>query len=178
MRKGRPGRAGEIIHLASSGAALSDLSIEIAVADPRSPEAIGLIRALSEELARRYDYMDDGSGNFKPEDVLAPRSAFIIGFIDGRGVACGAFRPLEEDIAEIKRMFVLPDFRGRGYSRAILSELERLARQSGYNVARLETGDRQPEAIHLYERSGYHRIPNFGIYAGSQRSVCFEKRFS
>ena len=57
-------------------------------------------------------------------------------------------------------------------------ELERLARQSGYNVARLETGDRQPEAIHLYERSGYHRIPNFGIYAGSQRSVCFEKRFS
>jgi ribosomal protein S18 acetylase RimI-like enzyme len=73
-------------------------------------------------------------------------------------------------------MFVAPDCRGRGYGRAILAELERLAAALGYTAARLETGSRQPEAIGLYERSGYRRIANFGMYVGSERSVCFEKR--
>ena len=150
---------------------MNETTFEIAVTDPRSTEAVALIQSLSEELVRRYDH-DDGSGNFKPEDVLVTRSAFVI----GRAVACGAFRPLGDGVAEIKRMFVAPDFRGRGYSRAILSELERLARQYGYSVVRLETGNRQPEAIQLYEGSGYKRIPNFGIYVDNEMSLCFEKR--
>jgi len=87
-----------------------------------------------------------------------------------------AFRPLDDGVAEFKRMFVAPDFRGRGYSRAILNELERLAGQYGYSVVRLETGNRQPEAIQLYEGSGYKRIPNFGIYVDNEMSLCFEKR--
>jgi GNAT superfamily N-acetyltransferase len=91
-------------------------------------------------------------------------------------VACGAFRPLEGEVCEIKRMFVAPDCRGRGYSRLVLAELERLAVGWGYTTARLETGDRQPEAIGLYEGAGYRRIPPYGIYVGSERSVCFEKQ--
>lgn len=154
---------------------MSDAGLEIGAVDPRIPEAAELIRALSDELARRYDYVDDGSGQFKPEDALIARSAFVVGRAKGRAVACGAFRPLEGDVAEIKRMFVVPACRGRGYARAILTELERLARESGYTIARLETADRQPEAIGLYERAGYRRIPNFGVYVGSERSVCFEK---
>jgi putative acetyltransferase len=155
---------------------MSEARIKVTAVDPRSPEALELIRALSAELERRYDYADDGSGHFSPEDALTPRSVFLIGRVEGRAVACGAFRQLEGDIAEIKRMFVVPDCRGRGYSKAILTELERLARQDGYAAVRLETAERQPEAIHLYQRSGYQRIPNFGIYADSKRSVCFEKR--
>jgi putative acetyltransferase len=155
---------------------MSQASIEITAVDPRIPEALGLIRALSEELAQRYDYADDGSGHFSPEDALSPRSVFLIGRVEGRAVACGAFRPLEGHVAEVKRMFVVPEYRGRGYSKAILTELERLARQHGYAAVRLETAERQPEAIHLYQRSGYQRIPNFGIYSNSKRSVCFEKR--
>jgi ribosomal protein S18 acetylase RimI-like enzyme len=69
----------------------------------------------------------------------------------------------------------LRDCRGRGFSKLILAELERLAREAGYVTAWLETGDRQPEAIGLYERAGYRRIPNFGIYVGAARSLCFEK---
>jgi len=155
---------------------MSEPLIEITPVDPRSPEAVELIRALSEELARRYDYVTDGAGNFKPEDALVARSAFVIGRTGGRAVACGAFRPLEDKVAEIKRMFVVPEHRGCGYSKAILTELERLARENGYTTARLETGNRQPEAIRLYEQSGYSRIPNFGIYVGSEWSVCFEKQ--
>jgi GNAT superfamily N-acetyltransferase len=150
-------------------------ALEIVAVDPRIPDARELIRALSEELAQRYDHMDDGSGDFKPEDVLVAGSAFVIALTGSRAVACGAFRPLEGEVAEIKRMFVVPDCRGRGYSKAVLSALERLAGLSGYTTVRLETGDRQPEAIRLYEGSGYRRIPNFGIYVGSARSVCFEK---
>ena len=143
--------------------------------DPHCAEATDLIRALSHELSQRYDLADDGSGQFRPADAGFPRSGFVVGFVEAQPVACGAFRPLEGDTCEIKRMFVQADFRGRGYSRVVLTELERLASRAGYTTARLETGDRQPEAIGLYERTGYRRIANFGNYVGSIRSVCFEK---
>ena len=155
---------------------MTENALEISAVDPRVSEAANLICMLSEELARRYDYADDGSGNFKPEDTMVARSAFLLGRIRGCAVACGAFRPLEDGVAEIKRMFVVPDCRGRGHAKAILVELERRTRHDGFLTVRLETADRQPEAILLYERSGYHRIPNFGIYTGSKRSVCFEKQ--
>jgi GNAT superfamily N-acetyltransferase len=145
-------------------------------ADPRSPEAARLIAELSAELARRYDYMEDGSGGFEPKDALGPKGAFVIGRAGGRPVACGAIRPLVGDVAEAKRIFVEPECRGRGYSKVIMTELERLARERGYEVLRLETGVRQPEAIALYERLGYHRIESYGDYAESELSVCFEKR--
>jgi len=70
---------------------MNETTFEITVTDPRSTEAVALIQSLSEELVRRYDHMDDGSGNFKPEDVLVTRSAFVIGRSEGRAVACGHF---------------------------------------------------------------------------------------
>jgi GNAT superfamily N-acetyltransferase len=133
---------------------MGEEKFEVAAADPRGPEAAELIRALSAELARRYDYTEDGSGGFKPEYALGPRGAFVIGRVGGRPVACGAIRPLGGDVAELKRVYVKDDFRGRGYSKVVVKELERLARERGYNVMRLETGVRQPEAISLYESLG------------------------
>ena len=130
---------------------------------------------LSRDLAERYDFEDDGAGEFDARQPTSARSEFLIGRIDGSPVACGAFRPLSEHVAEIKRMYVRPEFRGRGYSKMILTELECRAAAAGYTVVRLETGNRQPEAISLYERAGYRRIPCFGSYVESQRSVCFEK---
>jgi len=150
--------------------------LEIHRADPRTEEAVTLLRGLSKELALRYDFADDGSGNFKPEDALVERSAFVIGSVARRGVACGAFRPVGTETAEIKRMYVVPDHRGRGHSKAILAELERLAADMSYRLACLETGTRQPEAISLYERAGYRRIANYGVYRDNPLSVCFEKR--
>jgi GNAT superfamily N-acetyltransferase len=134
------------------------------------------MRMQSNEISERYDSTGDGFSPFKAEDVLGGRGLFLVGRIGECAVACGAFRPLEEQIAEIKRMFVRPEFRCRGYARAILAELERRAAQFGYKSVRLETGDRQPEAIALYHSCGYHRIERFGIYATDSRSICFEKR--
>jgi GNAT superfamily N-acetyltransferase len=152
-------------------------TLDILAVDPRSTGATMLLQALSQELAERYDLVDDGSGHFKPEDVLVPRSVFLLGSVSGRPVACGALRPMDLEAAEIKRMYVVPFYRGRGYSRLILSELERQAAAMDYLRVRLETGVRQPEAIGLYERAGYRRIPNFGRYAGNLSSLCFEKVF-
>ena len=93
-------------------------------------------------------------------------------------VGCGALRPYADDIAEVKRMYTVPAWRGRGVAAAILAELERHARAFGYPTMRLETGDRQPGAIRLYERSGYRHIPPFGPYVAWADSVCFEKPMS
>ena len=78
-------------------------------------------------------------------------------------------------MVEIKRMFVLPDCRGRGVARAILAALEAEARRRGYARAILETGNRQTEAIALYHACGYDRIEPFRQYVGSEKSVCFGK---
>ena len=75
-------------------------------------------------------------------------------------------------------MYVEPAARRRGLSKRLLVALEDVARNMGYVALRLETADRQPEAIRLYESAEYHRIEPFGPYVGSERSVCFEKRLT
>lgn len=152
-------------------------TLDVSPCDPHSPEASALIRDLSAELAGRYDYADDGSGDFRPADVTVPGAGFLVGRVGGEPVACGAFRPMgEPGVAEVKRMYVAPAHRGRGHSKRVLAEIERLAAACGHHTLRLETGCRQPEAIGLYERSGYRPIPNFGRYVGVPDSRCYEKR--
>ena len=149
--------------------------LEISLIDPRAPEAAALISAMTTEITAIYDHKIDGAGNFKPEDVLVPGSGFIVGRVESEAVACGAFRPLAPGIAEIKRMFVAPEHRGRGYSKAILTALERMATESGYTTVWLETRPLQRAAIALYEQLGYERIPNYGMYEGKQECLCYGK---
>jgi putative acetyltransferase len=150
---------------------VTDLGIE--AADVRGPDAALLLPRLMRELGERYG--DDGEGDFRPEDVCAPRAVFLVASLAGRPVGCGALRPMPDGAAEVKRMYVEPDVRGRGVGRRLLAELEGHARRLGYAVVRLETGLLQPEAIRLYEASGYRRIANYGIYVDNPLSVCFEK---
>ncbi|MEK6702960.1 MAG: GNAT family N-acetyltransferase [Planctomycetota bacterium] len=157
---------------------MDNLRLGIVAVDPRGAEAAGLIAMLSLDIAARYDHKDDGSGGFSPEDVLVPRAAFLVGRVGGEAAACGAYRPFSADeplVTEIKRMYVRPEFRGRGYSAAILAELERRAILDGYRAVRLETAYRQAEALGLYQSRGYVRIENYGKYAGHVEHLCFEK---
>jgi putative acetyltransferase len=155
---------------------MPDPSFTITSSDPRSAEATALIRDLSAELAERYNFVDDGSGKFRPEDVLVAGSVFLIGWMNERPVACGAVRPLENQTCEVKRMYVVPDCRNQGLAGALLAELERRAQAMGYIALRLETGTHQPDAIRVYERAGYRMIPKFGHYVNDVRSICFEKQ--
>ena len=141
-----------------------------------SQEGMELIHRLSAEMGARYG--DAGTGCFHPEDVQRPASPFVTGWLGERAVGCGALRPLEPEIGEVKRMYTDPQFRGRGVARAILQELEQTAVELGLVAIRLETGVRQPDAIRLYERAGYRRIPCYGVYRQNPTSICFEKQLS
>jgi putative acetyltransferase len=100
----------------------------------------------------------------------------VIAFVDEKPVSCGAFKEYESKMVEVKRMFTLPEFRGKGLASAVLSELEMWAAEVGFNSCILETGKKQTEAVAMYSRRGYHVIPNFGPYDGVEGSVCFEKK--
>ena len=99
----------------------------------------------------------------------------IVIFDNGEAVACGAIKAFDEKSMEVKRMFTLPEKRGKGLASAILKELETWTKELGYEKTILETGKRQTEAVALYQKCGYKIIPNYGQYAGVENSVCFEK---
>jgi N-acetylglutamate synthase-like GNAT family acetyltransferase len=127
------------------------------------------------EALSRYNDVIDPSAPPPKNDALVPRSVFFIARFDGQAVGCAALRPVESEVAEVKRMYVAPTARRRGIARHMLAELERTAVEFGYRVLRLETGDRQPEAIALYESSGFRRIPAYGCHVHDPLSICFEK---
>lgn len=90
-------------------------------------------------------------------------------------VGCGAIKEYEENIMEIKRMFVPQEKRGKGIASIVLKELENWAKELGYKKCILETGIKQPEAISLYKKNDFSIIKNYGQYAEIENSVCFEK---
>ena len=100
----------------------------------------------------------------------------IIAYEDTKAVACGAIKKYDEHTMEIKRMFTLPENRGKGLAGMILSELQNWAKEINYTRLILETGIRQKEAISLYTKTNFILIPNYGQYEGMETSICFEKK--
>jgi GNAT superfamily N-acetyltransferase len=99
----------------------------------------------------------------------------LVCYEDGKVVGIGAYKEFEPNEAEMKRMYTLPEYRGKGIAKAILTELENWAKEEGYTKAILETGFMQVDAIGLYQKLGYTVIENFGQYKGVVNSVCMEK---
>lgn len=150
-----------------------DELLEIAAVSPASPDARAFIEALDTELHERYPGIPPHG--LHQRDLANPLVTFVIGRFRGEAVACGATRPIEPGVAEIKRMYVRRSARGHGFSKQILSALEDAARQAGVTRLILETGNRQPEAVSLYRTAGYVAIPPYGEYLGNEYSRCFEK---
>lgn len=99
----------------------------------------------------------------------------VVAYETGEAVGCGAIKEYSECVAEVKRMFVKEEWRGRGIAKSVLSELENWAKELNFSECILETGWKQPEAIALYQKSGYERIPNYGQYEGVELSVMYAK---
>lgn len=99
----------------------------------------------------------------------------VIAYIDNEPVGCGAIKEYEENTAEVKRMFVSIDKRGKGIAEGILNDLQKWAKELGYKKCILETGDKMVEAIGLYKKNGFVIISSYGQYASIESSVCFEK---
>ena len=99
----------------------------------------------------------------------------IVCYEDDIAVGCGAFKEYEPTVAEIKRMFVLPEKRGKGIASTVLNALEIWAKENGFQHAILETSNQLTNAISLYQKSGYEIIPNYGQYIDVESSVCMKK---
>jgi len=145
------------------------------------PDASRLVEEVQQEYVVRYGGRDETP--LDPAYFEPPNGAFFVGYLDDAPVATGAWRLRHDvvvdgsaDTAEIKRMYVAPAARGRGLARAMLAHLERTAGEHGADVMILETGLAQPEAISLYESSGYTPIPGFGFYKDAPLARCFARR--
>jgi ribosomal protein S18 acetylase RimI-like enzyme len=139
---------------------------------PDTPEALSLIGALDACLNPLY--APENRHGLSIEALRDASVTVLVARLDGVAVGCGAVK-FFGDYAEVKRMYVSPECRGRGVAQSLLGHLERLTRQSGYAVLRLETGVHQREAIRLYERAGFSRCKAFGQYAEDGVSLCYEK---
>jgi GNAT superfamily N-acetyltransferase len=142
------------------------------------PSAQLLIDAVQAEYVVRYGGPDDTPVD--PGEFAPPHGLFVIGYLADEPVAMGGLRrhggPAESLVeVEIKRMYVVPTARGRGLSRLMLAHLEQRARELGAIRVVLETGLKQPEAMSLYETSGYARIDGFGHYADAPLSRSYAK---
>lgn len=141
----------------------------------KNTDFIELVAELDKDLAER-----DGEDHafYDQFNSIAHLNHAIVLYKKDKAVGCGAIKSFDDSRMEVKRMYVPPKERGNGYATLILNALELWAKELGNTHCILETGKRQPEAIALYEKKGYRRIPNYGQYQGIENSVCFEKSVS
>jgi ribosomal protein S18 acetylase RimI-like enzyme len=143
---------------------VTDDDVVFSIVDPHRDDAQGALRAYIAEVIAK---IDEPSLRLEYSDIvdeyMPPRGAFVLATRETTTVACGAIRPFatSDEVAEVKRMWVHPDERGRGLGAAMLTELERLSRDCGYTWARLDTNENLTSAIRMYERAGYTRIDRF-----------------
>ena len=119
---------------------------------------------MREEVGQMYPGLDlraPGMPKAGPDELNPPNGSFIVGYEDGVAICCGGLKRLDSESCELKRMYVIPEARGRGVARVLLEALEARARDLGYVIARLDTGPKQQGAQHLYESAGYAPIANF-----------------
>src|SRR3954471_58766 len=142
---------------------LTSAMVEIRAIDPRHPDARRCVRAYFAELDRRSDTgFDPAAGiSAEPEELTPPAGAFLVAYLHGEPVGCGAVKHKPGAPAEIKRMWVAESARGRGIAGRLLIELEDRARVAGAAVAHLETNRHLVEAIAMYRKAGYVEVPAF-----------------
>ncbi|HEY9229164.1 MAG TPA: GNAT family N-acetyltransferase [Gemmatimonadaceae bacterium] len=140
------------------------------------PESVALICELDAEL--NVVTPKEHMFGLHPGEAADPRLRFFIIEAEDAIVGCGALRELEPGIVELKRMFVRPAFRGRGYGRDLLEQVEREAIAAGIDRIRLETSADLPVAVGLYRSFGFVEIPKYGEYVNSPYSLCMEKRLT
>ena len=154
---------------------MAQVGILIEAGDPLSPEALFLLHEAALEARQLFSDLIDSAAPMPTNQPLQPGDIYLIAFLDGNPVGCGALRKVDERTAEVRRMYVLRQARRIGLARGILLRLEEEACRFGYETLLLETGNRQHPALSLYESYGFTRIPPFGSYVSDPTSVCFSK---
>jgi len=140
--------------------------------DSTNQDFIHLVKHLDADLAERDG---DKHAFYNQFNAIGKIKYAVVAYENNQPVSCGAIKEYASETMEVKRMYTLPEKRGRGIASKILVELEIWTRELSFKKCILETGKNQPEAIRLYKKSGYTIIPNYGQYTEIDNSVCFAK---
>ncbi len=149
--------------------------IKIVRTNSENVDFIELVKYLDADLAERDEEDHAYYDQFNKLDRI--KHAVIL-YDNKKPLGCGAIKEYEPHVMEIKRMYTLPESRGKGFANKILSELEKWSSELHYEKCILETGKKQPEAIQLYKKTGYNIISNYGQYSHIENSLCFEKKLN
>ena len=128
--------------------------------DPIAQELVGQVQ---QEYVDRYGGPD--AAVVDPAEFAPPAGLFLVARVGGVPAGCGGWRAIEPGVAEVKRVYVVPEQRRRGLAQAVMGALEETARRAGHRQLVLNTGPEQPEALGLYAALGYRPVPGFGAYA-------------
>lgn len=140
--------------------------------DSNNEDFINLVKELDAYLKTTDGDEHEFYNQFNGIDVL---KHVVVAYEDQTPVGCGAFKEFNASSVEIKRMFTVPNLRGKGIAAKVLNALEIWARELNYSSCVLETGIRQKEAVQFYKKNNYHIIENYGQYVDMDNSLCFEK---
>jgi GNAT superfamily N-acetyltransferase len=112
------------------------------------------------ELVARYGFLDDGELGLSVAMFDPPTGVFLVARTGNRAEPVGGvgLRTVGPGTGEVRRLWVDPEWRGRGIGRDLMTQVEGAARDLDHSVLRIETGDRQPEAVALYEGLGWERV--------------------
>ncbi len=136
--------------------------IEIKRVRGDDPPAVAMVKAMENWVTEGFGpTTPDRTSTVTPEEMVPPHGVFVLVLDDGRVVAGGGVRRLDDGVAEIKRMFVVPEARGRGHGRRLLDALEDAAAELGYQAVRLDTARTMTTAMEMYRRSGFRDIPDY-----------------
>ncbi len=131
-----------------------------------------LVNQLDRYLSGVNGDADDFFKQFNQIDLL---HYVIVVYQKDLPIGCGAIKQFDAKTIEIKRMYVLPEARGKGIAQGILTALENWASELGFEKCVLETSKTMLDAIGLYQKCAYEIIPNYGQYKGVETSICLEK---
>lgn len=148
-------------------------ALKIVRTTSEAPDHAELLHLLEAELMERYR---NEPGIRKPENPAAEINQVLIAYFEGIPVGCSGFKKYSADCAELIHMFVKKEYRNKGIAQVLLKELENWVAEAGFKTAIFETGKKQPEAMHLYERMGYTRTANFHPENQSSLTVCMIKK--
>jgi len=141
------------------------------------PGAQELVPQYVAEIRAMYpDWTPDAPPRLTPEDVEPPKGRWLVAYRDSKPVGCAALKRLDPTTAEIKRVYVAPEARGRGVARALLARLEEIAREVGDSTLRMDSGAKQAASVALFSSIGYEQIADYN--GNAVAAYWFEKRLA
>jgi len=138
-----------------------------------NPDFAFLVKLLDEDLLSRYG---SEQAEYDKHNKIENNPTVVIAYLDREPVGCACLKTIDVFTAELKRMYVRPEHRGKSIGIGILNELEDWASELSFSRIILETAQKQPEAINLYKKAGFEVIPNYPPYDKMEKSICMEKQ--